>query len=185
MFNVSSAFHRGDAMDAEVYFRPPREGLPGMPGGSFIKAIRGIFGLKVAPRPWYKKAKAVLEDAGYTQLASLPGVFVLQTGMILMGILVLHVDDSLHAGKGEDYEKTVDQILKKFDVKDDKRKECQFSSLGRQIAQQPNGTVFVTMQTYLDEAKPIFITKSKKSTKRYYRHWGREDGADVLGGTFT
>ena len=164
MFDVSAAFLRGDAMDTEVYFRPPREGLPGVPEGSLIKAIKGVFGLRVAPRLWYKKAKAVLEDAGWTQLASLPGVFVLRIGNILKGILVLHVDDALHAGKGDEYEKTMDQILKTFEIKDDKRKEGNFSFLGRQVAQQPDGTVFVTMQTYLDDVKPIFITKTRRST---------------------
>ena len=58
----------------------------------------------------------------------------------------------------------MDQILKTFDIKDDKRKEGNFSFLGRQVAQQPDGTVFVTMQTYLDEVKPIFITKTRRST---------------------
>ena len=164
MFDVSSAFLRGDAMDAEVYFRPPREGLPGVPEGSLIKAIKGVFGLRVAPRLWYKKAKAVLEDAGWTQLASLPGVFVLRIGKVLKGILVLHVDDALHAGEGEEYEKAMDKILKTFDIKEDKRKEGHFSFLGRQVAQQPDGTVYVTMQTYLDEVKPIFITKARRST---------------------
>ena len=164
MFDVSSAFLRGDAMDAEVYFRLPREGLPRVPEGSLIKAIEGVFGLRVAPRLWCKKVKAVLEDAGWTQLASLPGVFVLRIGKILMSILVLHVDDALHAGKGEEYEKTMDQIFKTFDSKEDKQKEGNFSFLGHQVAQQPDGTVLVTMQTYLDEVKPIFITRTRRST---------------------
>ena len=46
MFDVSSKFLRSDAMDAEVYFRTPREGLPGVPEGSLIKAIKEVFGLR-------------------------------------------------------------------------------------------------------------------------------------------
>ena len=57
----------------------------------------------------------------------------------------------------------MDQILKTFDIKGDACKEGNFSFLGRQVAQQPDGTVFVTMQTYLDEDKPIFIAKSRRS----------------------
>ena len=98
------------------------------------------------------------EDVGWTQLASLPRVFVLRISKILKGIRVLHVDDALHAGKGDEYEKTMDQILKTFEITADKRKEGNFSFLGRQVAQQPDGTVFMTMQTYLDDVKPIFIT---------------------------
>ena len=185
MSDVSSAFLRGDAMDAEVYFRFPREGLPGVPEGPFIKAIKGVFGCRVAPRLWYKKAKAVFEDAGrWLDSAGLtPWCFDLRIGKVLKGILVLHVDDALHAGKGEEYKKAMDQTLKTFDIKEDKRKEGNFSFLGRQVAQQPDGTVYVTMQTYFDKVKPIFITKTRRSTNDAAVTWGREDGADVSGGT--
>ena len=158
MFDVFATFLRGGAIDAEVYFRPPREGLPGVPEGSLIKAIKKVFGLRVAPPLRHKKTKTVLEDASWTKLALLPGVFVLRIGNILKGILVLHVDDTLHAEKGDEYEKTMDQILKTFEIKDDKRKKGNFSFLERQIAQEPDKTVFVTMHRYLDEVKPIFIT---------------------------
>ena len=66
---------------------------------------------------------------------------MLRIGKILKGILVLHVDDALHAGKGDEYEKIMDQILKTFDIKDDKRKEGNFSFLGRQVGQQPDGSL--------------------------------------------
>ena len=56
----------------------------------------------------------------------------------------------------------MDLILETFEIKDDKRKEGNFSILGRQVAQQPNGTVFVTMR-HIDDVKPIFITRTKKS----------------------
>ena len=162
-FDVSSAFLRGDAMDANVYFRPPREGLPGVPEGALIKAEKGVFGLRVAPRLWYKKARAVLEEAGWAQLSSLPGVFIFRVGKILRGLLVLHVDDALHAGEGQDYETAMNKILKTFEIPEDKRKENNFNFLGRSVTQQPDGTVHVTMQTYLDDVKPIFITKARRS----------------------
>ena len=86
---------------------------------------------------------------------------MLRFAKILKGILMLHVGHASHAGKGDEYEKTLDQIPKTFDVKDDKRKEDNFSFLGRQVAQQPDETVFVTMQTYPDEVRDIFITKTR------------------------
>ena len=39
-------------MIEEVYFRPPREGFPGVPPASLIKANKANFGLRVAPRNW-------------------------------------------------------------------------------------------------------------------------------------
>ena len=53
VFDVSAAFLRGDEMIEDVYFRPPRESLPGVPPGSLTKAKKGIFGLRVAPRNRY------------------------------------------------------------------------------------------------------------------------------------
>ena len=89
---------------------------------------------------------------------------MLRIGNILKGIFVIHVGDDLHAEKRDENENIMDQILKTFEIKDDTRKEGNFSFLGRQVAQQPDGIVFATMQTYLDDVKPIFITKTRRPT---------------------
>jgi hypothetical protein len=164
-FDVSSAFLRGDNMETEIYFRPPKEGLPGVPEGALIKAEKGIFGLRVAPRLWYTKAKSVLEDAGWRQLATLPSVFILRSTseQRLIGLLVLHVDDALHAGQGKEYEDSMKTILNIFEIPDDKREEGNFSFLGRAITQQPDGSVHITMQNYLDDVQPIFVTKPRRA----------------------
>ena len=52
---------------------------------------------------------------------------MLRIGNILQGILVLHVDDAPNEGNGDEYEKTMDQILKTFEIKNDKRKKGNFS----------------------------------------------------------
>ena len=62
VFDVFSAFLRG-AIEAEVYFRFPCEGLSGMFERSLFKAIKGVSCLRVSSRLWCKKAKVVLEDA--------------------------------------------------------------------------------------------------------------------------
>jgi len=84
-------------METEIYFRPPKEGLPGVPEGALIKAEKNRFGPRVAPRLWYTKSKSVLEDAGWRQLATLPSVFVLRSTSEhrLIGLLILHVDDAV------------------------------------------------------------------------------------------
>ena len=163
-FDVSSAFLRGDSMETEVYFRPPREGLPGVPEGSLIKAEKGIFGLRVAPRLWYTKAKKILEKHGFRQLDSLPGVFVLRVNNVLQGIMLLHVDDGLHMGDGAAYQKAMEDILKEFDIKEDKMKHTAFTFLGRNVSQQPDKSIHVSMPNYLDDVKPIFIPKIRRST---------------------
>ena len=49
-FDVKTAFLSGKDSDRALYFRPPKEGLPGVEEGSLIKIIKGVYGLKEAPR---------------------------------------------------------------------------------------------------------------------------------------
>ena len=77
VFDVSAAFLRGDEMAEEVYVRPPREGLPSVPPGFPIKAKKSIFGLRVAPINWYKKAKKTIVHRGWKELGAIPGIFCL------------------------------------------------------------------------------------------------------------
>ena len=52
-FDVSSAFLTGNDHERQLYFRPPKEGLPGVPDGSLIQVKKGLFGLREAPRLWW------------------------------------------------------------------------------------------------------------------------------------
>ena len=78
---------------------------------------------------------------------------MLRTGAILKSIL----DDARQTDDGEEYEKAVDKTLNTFDISKDKRKKGSFRSLGRRIVQWMDGTVFVTVQTYFEEVKPLLI----------------------------
>ena len=64
IFDVKTIFLSGKDHDRELYFRPPKEGLPGVEEGSLIKIIKGVRGLKEAPRLWYLKAKETLFKCG-------------------------------------------------------------------------------------------------------------------------
>ena len=63
-----------DEMIEEVHFRIPREGIPGVLPRSLIKDKKSIFGLRVASRNWYKKAKKTITYRGWKKLGALPGV---------------------------------------------------------------------------------------------------------------
>ena len=42
-FDCKTAFLTGEKHNRELYVRPPREGLPGVPHGSLIKLIKGAY----------------------------------------------------------------------------------------------------------------------------------------------
>ena len=162
VFDVSAAFLRGDEMAEEVYFRPPREGLPGVPPGSLIKAKKGIFGLRVAPRNWYKKAKKNIVHRGWKELGALPGVFVLMVDNILRGILLLHVDDGFRFGEGPEYDTSMNQLFGDFEIPPEKRKSGSFTLLGRTVTQLDDMSFVVSQETYVNDIKAIFIPKARR-----------------------
>ena len=162
-FDVSAAFLRGDEMMTEVYFKPPKEGLPGVPPGSLIKAKKGIFGLRVAPRLWFKKAKKTIVDAGWQDLAAIPGVFVFKVNGILRGMILLHVDDGLHFGEGKEYHDSMDKIFKAFEIAPEKRKTKDFAFLGRTIKQHDDYSFTISQEKYVEDVKAMYISKERRS----------------------
>ena len=127
-FDVKTAFLSGKDNDRELYFRPPKEGLPGVPPGSLIKIIKGVYGLKEAPRLWYLKAKETLVKCGWEELSCARAVFVKRdkSGKCC-GMLVLHVDDACFAGSGPDFEHCVKETRKAFKLGAEHEWEFDFS----------------------------------------------------------
>ncbi len=150
-------------MNTELYFKPPRERLPGVPEGALIKAEKGVFGLRVAPRLWFTKAKSILETHGFKQLGSLPGVFVLRINGVLKGMLLLHVDDGLHIGEGPEYERAIEGLHNEFGIAAEKCHSTSFDFLGRTLEQQPDHSIRVSQRNYLDEVKSLYIPKPRRA----------------------
>ena len=117
VFDIGSAFLTGEDNARELYVRPPREGLPGVPDGSLVMLTKGVFGLKEAPRLWWLKFAKTLADCGWKPLRTVPGVFVIHVGGILKGMLAVHVDDGLWAGAGKEYEAARAKVREKLNVK--------------------------------------------------------------------
>ena len=103
-FDCKSAFLTGKQTDRELYVKPPKEGLNGVPWGSLIKLIKGAYGLREAPRLWYLRIKELIEKAGFEELRTAKACFVLRdyskSGNPLIGMLILHVDDACYGGTG-------------------------------------------------------------------------------------
>ena len=77
-FDCKSAFLPGKQTDRELYARPPKEGLHGVPWGSLIKLVKGAYGLREAPRLSYLRIKELIEQAGFEELRTANACFVLR-----------------------------------------------------------------------------------------------------------
>ena len=134
-FDVKDAFLSGkENFMRKLYVRPPKEGIRGIPEGSLIEIIKGVFGLPESPRLFWLLMKDEVIEAGFEPLKYAPGCFVVRgKGGKLEGMLGVHVDDGLWGGKGPAWQKATANLRKKLDFKHEL--EGQFEFLGRRVTQ--------------------------------------------------
>ena len=65
--DVEGAFLRGDALDparGRIYIDLPPGGVPGVPEGSVVEAVKTIYGFADAPKAWWQCFSAKLKSLG-------------------------------------------------------------------------------------------------------------------------
>ncbi|CAL1132729.1 unnamed protein product [Cladocopium goreaui] len=107
--DVEAAFLNGIESKRNLYFEPPKRGLPGVEPGSLVEIVKGVFGLSNSPRLWWDKLAGELKNLDIIvngiplRLAHHdfdPCLFLLQERddpNKLRGALITHVDDLLIA----------------------------------------------------------------------------------------
>ena len=98
--DVQEAFLQGEIQDRGrvLYCCPPEEGAALQPG-SLLLILKGVFGLKDAPRKWSEKICEVLVQVGLKKQRMCLGLFTLHSSAgVLSGVICLHVDDMLGTG---------------------------------------------------------------------------------------
>ena len=147
-FDCKNAFLTGKEQTRELYVHPPKEGLAGVEPGSLIKMVKGVYGLREAPRLWYKKAREAILDAGWEELQTAKATFVVRDPKTkeLCGMMVLHVDDACYAGKGPYFQSCVDYLKKTFTLGAEGVDDFEF--LGRHVVQKPDFTIEIDQHQF-------------------------------------
>ena len=161
-FDVEAAFLTGKKMQREVYFKPPKGGLPGLPPGCLIRAVKGLFGVPEAPRLWYLEISETALKSGWRRVHATPCVFIVTnaTGR-LCGILILHVDDAILAGDGSEvYQKARKSLLSKLRIK--KIQKNDIMHLKRRITRQGDGSIKIDFKDAVARLKPIYVSKKRR-----------------------
>ena len=129
-WDVKDAFLTGKMVNREIYVRPPREGIPGVPWGALIQLLIGAFGLAESPRLWWLQLLSILRELGFTLISCFSASFVLyDADGELCAMLGVHVDDGVMAGSGQFYEKVCKLLRQKLHIGAEKQGE--FKLLGR------------------------------------------------------
>jgi len=126
-FDVKDAFLSGKVNSRELYVRPPREGIKGLQQGVLIQLVKGVFGLKESPRLWWLQLRDAVLEAGFQELKSAPGTFVAceKSSGTCAGMLCVHVDDGIWAGRGPEFTTAQNKLRKLISIKVEKTGESE------------------------------------------------------------
>ena len=127
-FDVTTAFLSGKEVDREVLIRAPPEGLPALPEhgeaavkpGELLRVVKSAYGLSEAPRLWYLRARELLLEIGFEELAMAKATFVMRSkkNQEVQAILCLHVDDGLLVAAPSQAQKIRQAISERFAIKE-------------------------------------------------------------------
>ncbi len=107
MWDISKTFLKTDVTGKKfkIYLGEPRlpPGIPKAPPGWVYPLMKNIYGLSRAPRLWYEEFRNCLMEYGFEQSASDLCMFMMRAkGGKIKAVIVLHVDDMLATGGGEE-----------------------------------------------------------------------------------
>ena len=126
-FDVAAAVLSGEKAERRVFIRAPREGLPpteamtAVPPLRLMEVLTGAYGLAEAPRLWYLRARKLLEQAGFKELAVSRSTFrLVEPQGNLAGLRTSHVDDGLIYGdpRGQTFKSALALLNRLFNIKE-------------------------------------------------------------------
>ncbi|CAE7561028.1 RE2 [Symbiodinium necroappetens] len=150
--DITASFLQGEKLVRVLLLKPPPGGLPGVPEGSLLRALKPVYGTRDAPRGFFKRLHNVAVAQGLRALPHEHAAYVLQDETGVQGMMVAHVDDLLWSGTGK-MDKVMDAITKEFKF-GTLEFGSQFDYCGRTIAQETEG-IRVTCPNHASKVRPI------------------------------
>ena len=156
--DVKSAFLQGNAINRDVFIKPPREATT----ENIWKLLITVYGLCGAPRAWYLTMKQFLENLQVIKSRYDDAVFYWMCEGTLQGIISCHVDDFIWGGTVNFEENVIQLIKSKFQIS--KSEGETFNYLGLTVSQESIG-IKITQNIYIEELKEVSIAKERKLQK--------------------
>ena len=165
LFDVSTAFLSGKAVDRDLYVRPPKD-LRCVNASVLWKILKSAYGLSEAPRLWYIQAKDLLGRCGFHEVPWASATFVKRRHGHVIAILCLHVDDGFLAAKsGKETAEIKGDIDKLFSIKEWQTIDATPRSyLGMKIYVK-EGVFYNDMTDYVLEIKPPCVPEGPEEAK--------------------
>ena len=163
--DISGAFLKGDEQQRLLYAYPPQQwsgpSLKGVPPGSLIRLVKGVFGLNDAPRLWWTRLRTFLLSQGCRQSSLDPSLFILEIGGKFEGLLTTHVDDILSVG-GAAMTSLLDRIDSEFGF--GSKEFDDFRHTGKNIRKDmKTGCIHVSMTAYAENLPQVKIPRDRRN----------------------
>lgn len=175
--DYTQAFHSGDSIDRELYCTQPREGIPGAHPKQLIKLLKHCYGLIDGPHKWYEHLCKYLTKRGYVESQLDPCLFFLFKKLsdrgehAISGILGIATDDVFHGGDAEHWA-NIEQVSKDHKLGKNQTKSGRFT--GKDIALQPDGSIFIGQQSYVEDKFQAIPLEKKRRQQRFARCTSKE-----------
>jgi hypothetical protein len=160
--DISSAFLNGMPIDRQLWMQLPRDlNIPGVRNQGLVRIIKGVYGLRSAPRQWWMRLReALTNEMHFTACKVDPTPFIYRKGNRISCIVGCHVDDLLIAADKEGWAH-VKRLEKIFSIKSWSQ-DGEIVYCGRRLTQLPNGSITVCMSDYVDTLSLIRVEEARK-----------------------
>ncbi|CAE7562382.1 RE1 [Symbiodinium sp. CCMP2592] len=160
--DITASFLQGENLTRTLLLRPPPGGLPGVPEGSLLRAIKPVYGTRDAPRGFFKRLNNVAVRQGLLPVPNEHAAYVLRDDDGIQGMMVSHVDDLLWSGT-EKMDAVMKAITEEFkfgtlEVGDS------FGYCGRVISQEKEG-IRVTCPHHAAKVRPIYLDYQRRKQR--------------------
>ena len=150
---MSNAFLNGVELPRDLWIELPRDLLaPNARAKGLCKVLKGIYGLREAPRLWWKRLQAAMLSLGFQESKLDATMFILRQGRHIHCIAGCHVDDLIIAADDHGWQVKI----KEWTMQD-------FLYCGRRVRQLSDCSITVDMLAYVQTLKLIPVEGSRKS----------------------
>ena len=157
--DISTAFLQGGPIDRELYVLPPKEAAT----DKIWRLNKSVYGLNDASRSWYLRLREALINLGATPIQLDQGIFAWYDKSVLVGLMVIFVDDILYGGDSS-FSSVISQLKEEFKVGSEN--EEKFHYIGINI-KQFRDYIVISQNDYTQNLEPIALsTINTSSTHR-------------------
>ena len=152
--DVKAAYLQGNAIEREVFLKPPPEYDDGM----IWRLKKTVYGLCDAARAWYLRVKDELEKLKVKKCSLDNSLFMWYENGVLEGLICIYVDDFLWVGSDAFKNTIIEQLKEKFLI--GSSGSAAFKYIGLNIDSREN-CIYVDQGQYINSLEPIKISRGR------------------------